>query len=376
MADGLTAEDRQFFSNQGYVVARGLLSADIGRFREAYVAYLDGLAAALGLEAPPELGMPLTELPFQKRLAILLGATAGTILGHLDPLLNLSMSDYRCWDDLPSAQTAPLFNLMRHERLLDAVESLIGPEIVVSPTYHVNMKLPPSDIALASEAAARNGQKLPDHGVWEFAAGGASHWHSDGHHALAGSNRITAWIPLTEATLDSGCLKMVPGSHKFGEESEARANLDEAVALPASPGDVILFDHWTVHGADANRADRLRWAFNFRYHAAAVPTDTVHLPSFLARSRSVPDNELRDPALWSGMWRQALAYIQANLTPTQQHPQIGRKDADRLRRIWPAKVPRHEDWLRLGEEGFPDRDTAADIRRILKLERVHESAAD
>jgi hypothetical protein len=78
MADGLTAEDRQFFSNQGYVVARGLLSADIGRFREAYVAYLDGLAAALGLEAPPELGMPLTELPFQKRLAVLLGATAGT----------------------------------------------------------------------------------------------------------------------------------------------------------------------------------------------------------------------------------------------------------------------------------------------------------
>jgi hypothetical protein len=30
----------------------------------------------------------------------------------------------------------------------------------------------------------------------------------------------------------------------------------------------------------------------------------------------------------------------------------------------------------LGEEGFPDRDTAAEIRRILKVERVHESAAD
>jgi hypothetical protein len=206
--------------------------------------------------------------------------------------------------------------------------------------------------------------------VWNFAAGGETPWHSDGHHALPGADRITAWIPLTEATLESGCLKMVPGSHKLGEESEARSNPDEAVSLPTSPGDVIFFDHWTLHGAGANQAaGHLRWAVNFRYHAAAVPSDTIHLPSFVARSRADPSMELHDPNLWAAMWRSGLRYLAGHLVPGRPHVAISAEDADLLRRIWPARVPRHEDWLRLGEPDFPDAKAAGEIARILRVSR-------
>jgi phytanoyl-CoA hydroxylase len=372
-APALTGKDRQFFEEHGYVVAHGILAGEIETFRDAYIGYLDELAAALDCRAPEG---ELSDLPFAKRLAVLLGATGGGILGHLDPLLNLSLPNYRWRGDLPPAQTKPLFELMRNEQLLDAVETLIGPEIVASATYHVNMKLPVRALELAADAAARNGRSIPAHSLWKFMAGGATPWHSDGHHALPGADRITAWIPLTEATLDGGCLKIVPGSHKLGVDSQTLSDPESAVALPTRPGDVIFFDHWTLHGAEANRAnDHLRWAFNFRYHRAGVPSDTVHLPSFMARSRANRATELSDPALWTNMWRSSLGYLQDHIVPSRPNERISREDADILRRIWPVRLSNHEDWLRLGESDFPDPETAAEIERILKITRPRDRRA-
>ena len=50
---------------------------------------------------------------------------------------------------------------MRSEPLLDALESLIGPEIDAAPAFHLNFKLASRHLALCRETASRLGQPDP-----------------------------------------------------------------------------------------------------------------------------------------------------------------------------------------------------------------------
>ena len=91
---------------------------------------------------------------------------------------------------------------------------------------------------------------------------------------------------------------------------------ETAVPLPAAPGDVIFLDNNVLHGALPNRStDDIRWAFNFRYLPTGEPTGRPFLPEFVARSRLAPERELRDPQLWSDIWRAALDFLSMNPPP-------------------------------------------------------------
>jgi hypothetical protein len=144
--------------------------------------------------------------------------------------------------------TPELFQLMRNERLLDALECFLGPEISVSPGYHFNLKLAERQLKLVESAAAAARQNPPHlRPFWNFHVGGTTNWHRDEAYLpdSYSSQIINAWIPITAATPENGCLLVAPGSHRMKPEGDAIAKhvTETAVPLAAAPGDVIFLDN-------------------------------------------------------------------------------------------------------------------------------------
>lgn len=96
-------------------------------------------------------------------------------------------------------------------------------------------------------------------------------WHCDadlwGHRCDAG---LTAWIPLTPAPLESGCLQFIPGSHRavhgqlyWDLRHPFHKVMDVTGAPPPVPvaaavGDCIVMDRRTVHASEPNRSEHDR----------------------------------------------------------------------------------------------------------------------
>lgn len=81
--------------------------------------------------------------------------------------------------------------IVRSAQVLDAVEDLIGPDIRV---FHLS--------------------------VWpkDAHSGAYVSWHQDAtYFALDPICHVTAWVALTDASIEAGCMEVVPGSHKLGQ---------------------------------------------------------------------------------------------------------------------------------------------------------------
>jgi len=351
----ISTDQKQQFAEYGYLTVQGLLdiSEDIDRFRNAYVGYLDALAEIVLGEASPDLRAAYLEGSFAERFATLLGSCGGRVLQHIDPLLSVFAPEYQRWKELPSAQRPELFQLMRNERLLDALEFFLGQEISVSPIYHFNLKLTEGQLKQAKDraAAAAGGWNARR---WDFHVG-TTNWHTDAAYGLPDSHFsriINAWIPITSATLETGCLLVVPGSHRMRPKrgTIAKRLTEAAVPLVAAPGDVVFLDNNILHASLPNRsADDIRWAFSFRYLPTGEPSGRPFLPEFVARSRLAPQRELRDPQLWSDMWRAALDFL--SMYPIPHHAEnLGVTEAEAITAHWRSATPNYSDWLRLAEK--------------------------
>jgi ectoine hydroxylase-related dioxygenase (phytanoyl-CoA dioxygenase family) len=76
------------------------------------------------------------------------------------------------------------------------------------------------------------------------------------------------------------------------------------------PGSVLLLHSRTVHSSLENQtADQVRISMDLRYQSPDQPSGRPMFPSFVARSRSHPERELRDAAAWSRMWLEARARL-------------------------------------------------------------------
>ncbi|MBF2735379.1 MAG: phytanoyl-CoA dioxygenase family protein [Betaproteobacteria bacterium AqS2] len=297
----LTAEQKEFFAENGYLVARGAAAPGLRQAIVAeYEAKLQELIAdwiAAGRMAADQAGLPFKE-------SIMASYAAGC--DFFQPL-DISLPGGDIGPDTPMHASPAVFALMVSDGILDIMEDLLGPEILSNPIQHVRIK-PPSRILSGDEHRSH---------ITHTA------WHQDRGVARASADQtsmVTVWVAITDADEQNGCLQVIPGSHK-GEllghcpqpQAGIPANLmDESKArpLPVKAGDAICFHPLTIHGAMANVSERLRWSFDLRYSKAGEPTGREEFPDFVARSRANPASELRDAAEWERMW----AATKENLT--------------------------------------------------------------
>lgn len=178
-----------------------------------------------------------------------------------------------------------LFHLLINSKLLDIAESLVGSEIMCHPAYRVRPKLPDHDRTLVP-------------------------WHQDAGYMEPKCDsvlQLTIWIPLIDATIENGCLEVIPHAHREGVfrhrhsetfyleiPDDALPDVEPAV-VPCQFGSVLLFTNLTPHRSIPNVSNQVRWSVDSRYQDAAKPTGYQPEAGFLARSSLQPNDVVRSP---------------------------------------------------------------------------------
>lgn len=160
------------------------------------------------------------------------------------------------------AQLLPSFSgLIRHPRLIAAVSQIIGPDLLMwSCGFFI---------------------KEPDSSSYVS-------WHQDlNYWGLDGEEEVTAWFALTPATVENGCMRFVPGSHRrkdvphvdsFAPDNLLTRGQEIAVEVDeASAVDVLLragqasFHHGHMfHASNPNRTSSRRLGLAIRYVAPSM----------------------------------------------------------------------------------------------------------
>lgn len=167
--------------------------------------------------------------------------------------------------DVPHFKDPWLFRYLSHPRVLDVIEDMIGPDIVLWSSHFIAK--PRGD-----------GKAVP--------------WHTDGaywHGRLNPMQVITLWLAVDESTLENGCMRVIPDSHiAYRAEIDAYEEVDKAknvfwariperlidesksVNLVLRVGECSFHDAWTIHGSNANNSTKRRCGYTMRYMPANV----------------------------------------------------------------------------------------------------------
>ncbi len=190
-----------------------------------------------------------------------------------------------------------LFNwadsLVHHPRVLDAVEDLIGPDILV---YHSTLFL--------KEAHAPSFVR----------------WHQDStYFYLEPHAHVTAWVALSDASERAGCMVAFAGSHGWGafehDDQPQPHNMirrgqgisvqfdgQRATALPVQAGEMSLHHTDLVHASGPNDGDDRRIGYAISYIPAHVrPVGAIQPSALRVRGHDhghfLPESRLQAP--WS-----------------------------------------------------------------------------
>ncbi len=309
----LTQKQLDHFNHFGFVAVENVLDpiTVIDPVIDEYAGVLDNLADELLAEG--KITSKHEDLEFSDRVTQIYADSGEVHNKYFDFTLSVANVTH----DTPFWVGPSVFNALTAPGLLDAVESLIGPEIYSNPVQHVRIKVPEKDCPRDDEGNVIYG---------------AAPWHQDCgvvNPEADDTDMITVWFPLMDTDEENGCLQVVPGSHR-GEDmlthcpggKDVQGNLlipeseFEAVPVPLKKGDALFFTKYTVHSSFPNNSDRIRWSFDLRYNPVGQPTGRSFLPGFVARSRNNPESELHDPVKWRQMWEQARATLAENHQPT------------------------------------------------------------
>ena len=297
----LTGEQTAFLEQNGYLVVENVLDPHtvIAPIEAEYGALIDGLYDdwfANGRVTTAPAG-----LSFHDKLMIAYRAGCD----WFQPI-DISLPGDNIRADTPMHFGPAVFNMIVNPRLLDLVQDLIGPEITSTPIQHVRIKPP---------ATALREDEIRAHIT-------VTDWHQDRGVALAEADNttmVTVWCAITDATVENGCLQVIPGAHRDGmkhhcpkpQAAIAAGLIDEnrAVPVPVKAGGVVIFHPLTPHASLVNRTDGFRWSFDLRYTVTGQPTGRAQFPDFVARSRANPDSELASADDWRRLWEDARARL-------------------------------------------------------------------
>jgi ectoine hydroxylase-related dioxygenase (phytanoyl-CoA dioxygenase family) len=277
------------FRDAGCLVVNDVLDQEaiLDPVRAEYETLLDGLLADWGISA---------EGSFADKLL------AAHVTGRdwFQPM-DISLPGERIHADTPMHFGPAVFDMITAPALLDVVQSLIGPEITSNPIQHVRIK-PPVPLLAKDEARGHVG---------------GTDWHQDRAVALEEADKtdmVTVWIAVTDATVDNGCLQVIPRAtseilphcpQRQTSIADGFLDLTRATPLPVRSGGVVLLDPMIPHASLPNVSDGIRWSFDLRYNRTGQPTGRSHFPEFVARSRARPEIALHDWNVWRIMWENA-----------------------------------------------------------------------
>jgi non-heme Fe2+,alpha-ketoglutarate-dependent halogenase len=151
-------------------------------------------------------------------------------------------------------------DLMRHEKILDCIEDLIGPDILCWNSW-----------------------------FWIKEAQTSSYvsWHQDSQYwGLDTRKLVTAWLALSPASETSGCMKVMPGSHLdepmphvdlYHEDNlltrgQEIVEIDDskAIAMPLKSGEMSFHNIAIAHASGINQTDDRRIGLSFHYMPAGT----------------------------------------------------------------------------------------------------------
>ena len=312
---GLTAEQLDRFHEDGYLVVEDVLDeADLVAIEAEYLDIVDRVSTDLVDRGKI---LPLTGTTFSEKYIEAMQQLEDMydLYQHLDISLPLL-------DELDHSHTMnagpEVFRLLTNPRLLDIVESVIGPEIYSNPVQHTRIKPP-----------ARH---LP--GAALDANIAATLWHQDSaviDSEADETDMLTVWLAVTDATIENGCLIVERGSHReeltlhcpgkiFPAEiyiPESIIDGDRVIPMEVPAGGAVLLHKMTEHGSLDNDSDDIRWSFDLRYQPIDQPTGRSVFPGFVARSNAHPESAISDPTEWADLWWDARDRI-ANGTTSMQ----------------------------------------------------------
>ncbi len=146
--------------------------------------------------------------------------------------------------------------LVRHPAILDAVEDVMGPDLICWTTnFFIKEARDPSFVS----------------------------WHQDSTYwGLDPCDVVTAWVALSDVPLESGAMRMVPGSHRWdqlphrdtyhehnlltrGQEVAVEVDDTAGVGVPLAGGEISLHHIRTVHGSLPNTTGDRRIGLAIRY---------------------------------------------------------------------------------------------------------------
>jgi ectoine hydroxylase-related dioxygenase (phytanoyl-CoA dioxygenase family) len=125
-------------------------------------------------------------------------------------------------------------------------------------------------------------------------------WHQDGHYwPIRPLATCTVWVALDDSTVENGCLRVIPGSHRdrvlLPHLKEARDDVvlnqrtDDAafdaraaVDVELEAGQMSMHDVYMIHGAAANRSPKRRAGVAIRY----MPSTSLFDRTLMARGAS------------------------------------------------------------------------------------------
>ncbi|CAF0780169.1 unnamed protein product [Didymodactylos carnosus] len=300
------------FLSEGYLVVENVISLSTidDLFDEMNRQVLDKIAEDLVKQNL--IDQTYSHLPLCDRIQLICRISKRTYPQYFD--FSLPQSDIM--NDTPLYLGDKLFNVMRNKNLIDVVSDILGTnEISSNPVQHMRMKLPQN----ITNTIAANFSGMVN----------AVPWHQDNGVILPeadNSNILTCWLALTDVTLNSGCMQVIPKSHRTndgiiqhcptreglaisGHLIDSLASSDcqllKPLPLPMTAGSVLLMNQRTVHSSLENTTEnRVRISMDLRYQKTGTNSGRplFETAGFVVRSELNQRLELCNSTIWAQNW--------------------------------------------------------------------------